>query len=464
MNWKNINADNTVFVILSFEGPDPYSMAGGLGVRVTNLAYTLGQLGFSTHLFFIGDPKLPGEEVTAGGKLLLHRWCQWISNYHPHGVYDGENGKFYDFNKSIPHFVTTRVIKPALAKGKMVVVLGEEWHTAETMCRLSDLLQAKGLRDRVLMFWNANNTFSFSRINWTKLASAATITTVSRYMKHIMWGIGVNPLVIPNGIPRSLLSEVDAFASNWMRESLNAEIVLAKVARWDPDKRWLMAVDAVADLKSAGVKTVLLARGGMESHGQEVMQRAHSLGLKIKDVYTRGNNLTDYMGAIGGNAGADILNIKFRCPAEFLRIIYHASDAVLANSGHEPFGLVGLETMASGGVAFTGGTGEDYAIHLHNSIVLETANPKEIETYVLYLGEHVEERERLRRAGRSTAIRYIWEEVIRYLIEKLEYQARIQELLVLSPALRTGLPVTSTSRRRDLLRQAGQGDKELAFK
>ena len=74
-----------------------------------------------------------------------------------------------------------------------------------------------------------------------------------------------------------------------------------------------------------------------------------------------------------------------------MRLVYQASDAVLANSGREPFGLVGLETMAAGGMAFTGSTGEDYAIPFHNSIVLETSDPKEIETYVMYLAEHPQE-------------------------------------------------------------------------
>ena len=117
-------------------------MAGGLGVRVANLSRALAQEGFPTHLFFIGDPDLRGEETTLGGKLNLHRWCQWISRYYPRGVYEGEDEKVNDFNSSIPGFVTDRIIKSALEKEKLVVVLGEEWHTAETMCRLSDLLLA----------------------------------------------------------------------------------------------------------------------------------------------------------------------------------------------------------------------------------------------------------------------------------------------------------------------------------
>ncbi len=204
---KRITPRNTVFVVLCFEGPDGYSTAGGLGVRVDNLAATLAHKGYTTHLFFIGDPDRPGEELRENGKLILHRWCQWISRHHPNGVYDGEEDKLRDFNDSIPQFVKDYVVKPAAAAGKLVVVLGEEWHTTEVMCRVSDILWQHGLRNNAVLFWNANNTFSFHRINWGRLSYTTTITTVSRYMKHIMWEYGVNPLVIPNGIPRGACLE-----------------------------------------------------------------------------------------------------------------------------------------------------------------------------------------------------------------------------------------------------------------
>src|ERR687885_2653158 len=82
--------DNLEFVVLCFEGPDqPYSMAGGLGVRGAELSQALAQQGFTTHLIFIGDPRLPGLETREDGRLIIHRWGQWISAYHPAGVYDG---------------------------------------------------------------------------------------------------------------------------------------------------------------------------------------------------------------------------------------------------------------------------------------------------------------------------------------------------------------------------------------
>ena len=100
-----ITPDNTIFIVLSFEGPDVYSMAGGLGARVTHLTETLALLSFEVHHVFVGDPGMDGVEVCEDGKLVLHRWCQWISKYHPGGVYDGEEGKLYDFTRSAPPFV-----------------------------------------------------------------------------------------------------------------------------------------------------------------------------------------------------------------------------------------------------------------------------------------------------------------------------------------------------------------------
>ena len=426
-----INTENTIFVVLSFEGPDVYSQAGGLGVRITNLSQTLAKEGFETHLFFIGDPHLAGEEISCGGRMNLHRWCQWISQYHPAGVYQGEEGKLNDYNKSIPAYLLEHIIRPAIRQDKLVVILAEEWHTAEVVCRIAKLLTQENLRDRAVIFWNANNVFGFERIDFKALNKACTLTTVSRYMKHIMWRMGLNPLVIHNGIPKNLLNRVDPELSSRLRRSLQSDLVLAKIARWDPDKRWNMAVEAAARLKARGFKTTMIARGGMESYGDEILGRARWLGLKVKDISAKCENIEDYLQAIADNCeGAEVLNLKFHCTQDFLRLIYHASDAVLANSGREPFGLVGLEAMAAGGVAFTGSTGEDYAISFDNSIVLDTSDPEEIESYVVHLHNHREEEERIRKAARDTAGRFTWEQIVENLVQRLEYQAKVQGAII----------------------------------
>ena len=56
-----IRPHDAVFCLLSFEGPDRYSQAGGLGVRISHLAEKFARLKFDTHLLFVGDPVAPGE-------------------------------------------------------------------------------------------------------------------------------------------------------------------------------------------------------------------------------------------------------------------------------------------------------------------------------------------------------------------------------------------------------------------
>jgi glycosyltransferase involved in cell wall biosynthesis len=416
----------TTFILLAFEGPDADARAGGLGVRVSELAHALAEKGHTVHLIFIGDPVLPGEEVWLGGRLTVHRWCQWISHFHPEGVYAGEEGKWHDFSDSVPPFVVDRLVRPALANGDSVVILGEEWHTAETMCRISDELWHAGLRDHAVLLWNANNTMGFSRIDWARLNFTTTITTVSRYMKHLMWSYGVDPVVVPNGIPNRLLQTVDEAAVGMVRRSLGPAPVLLKVARWDPDKRWRLAMDILARLKGTGVPARLIARGGVEAHGGEVLNHAHQLGLQVQDVALE-QPLTDRLGASLAQANsADVLNVTTPLGADTLRVLYRAADAVLANSGREPFGLVALETMAAGGTAFTGNTGEDYARHMENAVVLDTADPSEAAWYVRYLAEHPATQRRLRSGAYETASRFSWDCVLSQLLARVQVLTAVQ--------------------------------------
>jgi glycosyltransferase involved in cell wall biosynthesis len=414
-------------VLLSFEGPDEYSRAGGLGVRETELGRTLARLGHETHLFFVGDPTLPGDETGVGGSLHLHRWSQWISVYHPGGVYDGEQGKKLDWDASIPDHVADRIVEPALKAGFRVAVIGEDWQTADSIVALEAGLRTRGLRDRVVLAWNANNVYGNWRIDWPALNRAATILTVSRYMKFLLWREGVNAIVVPNGIPKESIRDPGIEEVATLREAAWGEPFLFKIGRFDPDKRWLMAIEAAAILKHEGRRVRLLTRGGREPHGADVLVRARELGMKVAEI-RRARSVDELGRAMVAAPQADVLNVVTFLPDELLAPIYHAADAVLANSGHEPFGLVGLEVMAAGGLAVTGSSGEDYAEPFRNALVMETDDPHELAAMLRLIRRDAKLATSLRKNGRATARDFTWDHVVPQLMARLELAAARQEV------------------------------------
>lgn len=399
------------FHILSFEGPDPYSRSGGLATRVDGLSQTLVALGYETHLWFIGDPDLPGHE--AAGGLHLHRWCQWVSRHHLEHVYAGEHGKKAEFSNSLPPYLLRHVLLPHVRKGGHAVVLAEEWQTVDAVLQLNWLMRYEGVRDRATVLWNANNTFGFDQIPWPELESAARITTVSRYMKHRMRDWGVESSVIPNGLGAEAFDTPPRGPVAALRNRFRDRTVLTKMARWDPDKRWIETVRIVAEMKRQDWRPLLLARGGAEEHGLDVLRAAHEMGLRVIDRAWSRPGADGLLAAVSDVGDADIVNIRTHIDPDARRVLFRSSGAVLANSGHEPFGLVGLEAMAAGGIACTGCSGEDYAVPGQNALVLETGEPREFMSLYRQLRGRRDEERRLRRAGQATARRYAWPNVAR---------------------------------------------------
>jgi glycosyltransferase involved in cell wall biosynthesis len=430
---------NLQFVLLSFEGPDEYSTAGGLGVRMKELALELARQGFPTHLVFVGDPDLPGQS-RPHENLVLHRWCQWLSRHYREGVYAGEEGKLADWDATLPAFVTDSIVAPAAKEGRLTAVLAEEWHTANSTCLVSDHLHRAGMRDKAVILWNANNVMGFDRIDWPRLAFCSQITTVSRYMKHIMWGRGVNPVVIPNGIPADRVHDPDPAAVRALREAVGAEQLLFKIGRWSPDKRWNMAIAALAEERRQDRDTTMVIRGGIEPHALEVLHNAHMAGLSIADVRLP-RDTKEALRTLAALPRADIYNVQNFMSDELIGLLYAGSDAVLANSGHEPFGLVGLEVMAVGGLAFVGSTGEDYAVPYLNAVVLDSDDPMEISVALEYLRRHPEVADRIREEARQTARSFSWSTIIEdTLLGKLKYVALRQDVRAPSDALATLRP------------------------
>jgi len=415
-------AGHSVAVLLSFEGPDRYSSVGGLGSRETSFARALGEAGIDTTLIFVGDPELPAIEQFEEN-VTLRRWCQWVSAYHPRSVYDGEDGKVNDFSSSVPTFVANDIVAPAASRGERVLVIAEEWQTVGATLNLDAVLRARGLRSAATILWNANNTYGFDRIDWNALRRAAAITTVSKYMKFELARWGVGALVVPNGIHESLLEGPPRELVERFRSALRGNPALVKVGRFDPDKNWLQAIDAVAELRAMELQPQLIVRGGREPYGDVVFEQARTRGLRVERLTPEGDEPEAVAVALS-NTDADVVHLDAFLPETTLAALYAAADAVLANSGKEPFGLVGLEVMAAGGIPVCGSTGEEYAEPFSNAFVCDTNDGRELAEYLRAAYGDRLRAERMRQAGYATAHRFLWQNVLETLGSKVAYVAR----------------------------------------
>ncbi|HKW78060.1 MAG TPA: glycosyltransferase family 4 protein [Candidatus Limnocylindria bacterium] len=396
-------------ILVAFEGPDRYSFVGGLATRMTDLAAALVKRGHRVRHVFVGDPALPAVEQRDQGQLVLERWGQWISAHHPRDVYDGEEGKYQDFSRTVPpHLVD--VVEDRLRRGERTVLLFEDWQTAAAAIGTAALLAARGQPAPVL--WNANNTYGFGRVDFPILRRVASITTISRYMRMELAKVDVEAAILPNGIADRWVAPVTAGDREVLRTAFGDRPTFVKVARFDRDKRWLWAVDAIALLRDEGLRPRLLMRGSRSDYATVVGERLRGRGLTVERIALPSETTpTDLARAIGATH-ADVCFLDFFVSERALRGLYAAADGVLANSEKEPFGLVGLEVMACGGIAYVGRTGEDYAVPFGNCVVVQSDDPRELLTAHQKLRDELDVAAALRADGKVTARRFAWPRVL----------------------------------------------------
>ena len=340
-------------------------------------------------------------------------------------MYEAEIKKVHDYQDSVPAFVTFDIVAPAVAEGRQVVVMAEEWHTADALSRLSDSLHFNGFRQSCVLVWNANNDMSFHRMNWDRIGYVADFAAVSKYVKHQMWDCGVNPVVIPNGVPSERLEPVDPDAVAAFRRALDCDLWFFKIGRMDPDKGWLEAVEAVHRLRTQGLDARLVIKpGAYEAFGDEIHRHMVWRGLERAEVVTDDRSVAGIATALAAAPEAAVLDLRFFVPDEILPVFYCAADGTLANSGYEPFGLVGLEAMAAGGVAYVGSTGEDYARPLQNCVVLDdAAEPDEIVRFALQLKDDPALNASIRAGARRGAELFTWEAVTPIFLTRMSHLA-----------------------------------------
>jgi glycosyltransferase involved in cell wall biosynthesis len=406
-------------VVLSFEGPDHYSSIGSLSTRVSQLARSFGVAGCIVDLVFVGDPAAAAVEAY-GPNVTLRRWSQWISSSYPRNAYDGEEQKVLDWESSIPGFVVDSIVVPASIAGERTLVIAEEWQTARVVIAIDRLARLRGVRGRFTLMWNANSTFGWERIDWPALQAAAAITVVSKSLKGGLHRLGISSLLIPNGIDIRLHDLADPRLLSEMKQALAGRPTFVKVGRFDPDGHWIRAIDAIAELHASGINARLIMRGRYNTYTERVCAHAYERGLSLERLAYEGADGHKLISAIALSDSA-IIYLRAFLDEPTLSALYAASDAVLARSGREPFGLVGLEVIAAGGIVVCGPTDEEYAESFVNAIVCDTTDGRELAIYLRALLANPSVADEMRRFGTETAERYSWSHVLSMLELKVEY-------------------------------------------
>ena len=395
-------------VLVAFEGPDRYSFVGGLATRMNDLAAALVARGHHVRHIFVGDPHQAHVEVREGG-LILERWGQWISAHHPKDVYDGEEGKYNDLSRTLPPHLADLAAEAERA-GDRTVMLFEDWQTAAACVGAATLCHSRGIH--APMFWNANNTYGFGRVDFPILRRVASITTISRYMRMEMLKVDVEAAILPNGIAERWLRPLPPSDATVLKQAFAPRPTFVKVARFDQDKRWLWAIDATAAMRDAGMRPRFVMRGSRSDYADVVGARIRARGLNVDRLVLPATAAPRDLAAAISTTTGEVVFLDFFIAERTLRALYAAADGVLANSEKEPFGLVGLEVMSCGGIAYVGRTGEDYAVPFGNSIVMQSDDPRELIAADGNLRQRPELAAQIRAEGRATAKRFAWPRIL----------------------------------------------------
>src|SRR3954454_20557344 len=171
--------------------------------------------------------------------------------------------------------------------------------------------------------------------------TADRVITCSHYMRgHVADVFDLPPArvtVIPNGIDPTDLQTVDDLDALRARFAEPADRLILLIGRLVYEKGFQLALDALPAVirkQGGGVRYIIAGTG---THEAELKKQAKRLGL-VED------------GTFGGWLGDDMLHS-----------LYRIADVCVVPSIYEPFGLVALESMASGCpciVADTGGLRE----------------------------------------------------------------------------------------------------------
>ncbi|MBH09769.1 MAG: glycosyl transferase [Candidatus Marinimicrobia bacterium] len=233
---------------------------------------------------------------------------------------------------------------------------------------------------------------------------------VSEYWKdRLRSEFGLNSHRIYNGVNINRFRPPTEIQRNNSKKKFGVigKTVFLSIGGIEPRKnsiRLLTAFDSArCKLLSEGIESILIIAGGET----------------LFDYTPYRTEFFDYLDGSELEVGKDLLLLN-TVEDEEIPKLYHAADSLLFPSVKEGWGLVVLESMASGLPVLTSDISvfKEYLHHRKNAIMVNAEDESSIESGIINLATDVELRQRLSLSGPKTARLYTWDKTAN---EHLEY-------------------------------------------
>ena len=346
-------------LVLSWEYPP--RIVGGLGKHVHRLSVSLAEQGHDVHVVTRGHPEAVPEEILDGVHVVR------VPEYPP----------MIDFGDLIPWVLQFNIavqVRAAwlLLETEVDVVHAHDWLVAYAAAGIKntfDLPLVSTIHATEYGRHQGNLPGPMNKlihqVEWWLTYEARRVITCSEYMRDQVHGIFELPPgkqdVIPNG------GDLEDFE----RPSGVEEFRAARIA---PGEKLLFFAGRLEYEK--GVQTVLEALplvlkeeplrfyvAGVGTHADELKAQASRLGVSDR---------VHFLGFLGD---------------EELRMYYAAADLAVVPSLYEPFGMVALETMASGTPCIAGDTGglRELVVHEATGLHFTPGDPASLADMIMKL-------------------------------------------------------------------------------
>lgn len=344
-------------LILSWEYPP--RIVGGLGRHVWRLATSLAETGHDVHVVTRDHPDAPAEETLDGVHVL---------RVAP----DPELVSFDDLIPWVAQF-NMGVLEQATAlmnETGIDVVHAHDWLVAYAAAGLKNIFGVPLVATIHATEYGRHQGYLPGPMNklihqvewWLTYESRRTITC-SNYMRDVCRHIFELPDetidVIPNGVDLDTFGEPEGVAEFRAARVRPGEKLIFFAGRLEYEKGVQTVLDALPSVMDAVPVRFVVA--GVGTHMDAL--RAHARRDGIADR-------VEFLGFV---------------PDDDLRLWYAAADLAVVPSLYEPFGMVALETMASGTPCIAADTGglRELVVHGETGLRFEPGDPASLAAAVL---------------------------------------------------------------------------------